>query len=246
MRVSIHPYFIRFPLLNPRSRRHRPGWNRSGSCKARVYRYALPGFFFFSKLKRRSDLTSFSFPTPFKRDAEKKDNDDNDRRGMLDFCSLHVNVLTSFVRLQIFATSTMRSSLSGSYVRSLNAGYQGTPKRISFALVTQIGFAVAILKCSTSPRSIGISWRVLSLPLVAKGSGHVTLNCAYMVLLRIFTSVSWYIMATYSGDNDVRAFIDQSAALGTISASAFTGSMHHFNNKVRNSFIEYLHYTHAN
>jgi len=54
-------------------------------------------------------------------------------------------------------------------------------------------------------------------------------------------------MATYNGDNDIRAFIDQSAALGTISASAFTGSMHHFNNRVRNSFIEkYLQYTHAN
>jgi len=53
-------------------------------------------------------------------------------------------------------------------------------------------------------------------------------------------------MATNSGDNDVRAFVDQSAALGTISASAFTGSMHHFNNKVRNSFIKYLQYAHAN
>ena len=155
-------------------------------------------------------------------------------------------MLTSFVRLQIFATSTMRSSLSDFYAPSLNAGYQGTPKQISFALVTQIGFAVVMRKCSTSPRSIGISWRVLSLPLVAKGSGHVTLNCAYMVLLRIFTSVSRYMMVTYSGDNDIRTSIDQSAALGTISASAFTGSMHHFNNRVRNSFIKYLHYTHAN
>jgi hypothetical protein len=155
-------------------------------------------------------------------------------------------MLTTFVRLQIFATSTMRSSLSGSYVRSSNAGYQGTRKRISFALVTRIGFAVGIPKCSTSPRSIGIFWRVLSLPLVAKESGHVTSNCAYIISLQIFTSVSRYITAIYSGDNDVRAFIDQSAALGTISASAFTGSMHHFNNKVRYSFIKYLHYTHAN
>jgi hypothetical protein len=36
-----------------------------------------------------------------------------------------------------------------------------------------------------------------------------------------------------SGDNDVRAFIDQSAALVTISSSAFTGSVQNFNNKVR-------------
>ena len=156
-----------------------------------------------------------------------------------------VDVLTTFVRLQIFATSTMRSFLSDSYAPSLNAGCQGTPKRISFALVTQIGFAVAIPKFSTSPRSIGIFWRVLSLPLVANGSGHVTLNCAY-ILLPIFVGVSQYIMATYSGDNDVRAFIDQSAALGTISASAFTGAMHYFNNRVRNSFIKYLQYTHLN
>ena len=145
-----------------------------------------PRLFLFSRLKRRLDST---FPAPFKRDAEKKDNDDKDHRGTLDFRS-PVNVLTTFVHLQIFATSTTRSSLSASYVPSLNAGYQGIPKRISFALVTQIGFAVAMPKCSTSPRSIGISWRVPSLPLVAKGSGHVTLNCAYMVLLRIFTSGS--------------------------------------------------------
>jgi hypothetical protein len=128
----------------------------------------------------RSDLTFFSFLTPSKRGTEKKDNDHKDRRGMLAFRS-PVTVLTTFVRLQIFATSTMRSSLNDFYVPSLNAGYQGTPKRISFALVTQIGFAVVMPKCSTSPRSIGISWRALSLPLVATGSGHVTLNCAYMV-----------------------------------------------------------------
>jgi hypothetical protein len=107
-------------------------------------------------------------------------------------------------------------------------------------------FLCSFFECSTSPRSIWIFWRVLSLPLVANGLGHVTLNCAYIYLLRIFASVSWYIMATYSSDNDVRAFIDQSATLVTISASAFTGSMHHFNNRVRNSFIKYLQYPHLN
>jgi len=193
MRVSRHSHFIRSPLLNPISRRHRAGWNRTGFCKARVYRYALLALLFpFSKLTRCSDSTSFSFPIPFKRDAEKKNNDDQDRRGMLGFRP-SVTVLTTFVRLQIFTTSTMRSSSSGSYVPSLNAGCQGTPKRISFALATQIGFAVAIRKCSTSPRSTGISWTVLSLLLVVNGSGHVTLNCAYTILLRIFTMV-------YNGD----------------------------------------------
>jgi len=145
-----------------------------------------------------------------------------------------------------FRYSTMRSSSSGSYVPSLNAGCQYTPKETSFALVILIGFAVAIPKCSTSRRFIGISWRVPSLPLVAKGSGYATSNCAYILLLGIFNSVSRYIMPTYSGDNDVRAFIDQSAALGTISASVFTGSMHHFNNRVRTAFVKYLQHTHAN
>jgi len=111
---------------------------------------------------------------PFKRDAEKKNNDDKDRRGMLDFCS-PINVFTPFVRLQIFATSTMRSSSSSSYAPSLNAGCQDTPKKI--------GFAVVIPKCSTSRRSIGISWRLSSLPLVAKGSGHARafLFCQAMI-----------------------------------------------------------------
>jgi hypothetical protein len=120
--------------------------------------------------------------------VEKKNNDDKDRRGMLGFrCRVHV--FTTFILLQIFDTSTTRSSSSGSSARSWNAGYHGTLKRISFVLVTQIGFAVAIPKCSTSRRSTGISWRVLSPPLVAKGLGHVTWNCAYMGSLRILTSV---------------------------------------------------------
>ena len=59
--------------------------------------------------------------------------------------------------------------LDNPYAPFLNARCQGTPKRISFVLVTQIGFAVAIPKCSTSPRSTWIFWRVPSLPLVANG-----------------------------------------------------------------------------
>ena len=49
----------------------------------------------------------------------------------------------------------------------------------------------------------------------------------------MFSSAYNYILIS-SGDNDVRAFIDQSVALATISSSTFTGSLQNFNSKVSN------------
>jgi len=57
---------------------------------------------------------------------------------MIDFCS-PVNVLTTFVRLQIFATSTMRSFLSDSYAPSLNAHVKALPRGFHSRWLPRLG-----------------------------------------------------------------------------------------------------------
>jgi len=97
-----------------------------------------PGFFPFLEAKApfRSNIPLVPESWPFSNETRRS------RTTITKITVLHfpINMLTTFICLRIFATSTLCSSLTGSYTPSLNAGYQGAPMRISFVLVTQIVF----------------------------------------------------------------------------------------------------------